>query len=322
VKLSEGIELYIQYKRTHGVGFEKGYKNFEGFSKGLGSVSLSEIQTRDVLHFLNGPKTSAVTFRSKHSQLRYFFEHWAIRGVIPEFAMPPNRPLQRQTFTPYIYTRQEIYRLLGATRVPMTAANTLNPQTLRTFLITLYTTGALAGEIIQLTTKDVDLRRGFITIRTTRFNRCRKLPIGKDLLGVLQRYAAWKKRANLNTEVFFPRIDGTQIVARTLNGIFQRLRRRARIARHDGACYQPRMHDLRATFAVHRITSWIRNKADLNRMLPALSVYMGQVGLSSTERYLYMTPERFRKELNRLSPMKPKRHWRDDPALLQFLSTL
>jgi len=57
-------------------------------------------------------------------------------------------------------------------------------------------------------------------------------------------------------------------------------------------------------------------------MLPALSVYMGQVGLASTERYLHMKPERFRKELNRLSPMKPKRHWRDDPALLEFLSTL
>jgi len=107
-----------------------------------------------------------------------------------------------------------------------------------------------------------------------------------------------------------------------LNSIFQRLRLRARIVRHDGSFYQPRMHDLRATFAVHRITSWIKNKADLNRMLPALSVYMGQVGLASTERYLYMTPERFRKELNRLSPMKPKRHWRDDPALLEFLTML
>jgi len=322
VKLSEGIEQYLQYKQTRGIGFEKGYKNFQGFSKRLGNVAIAEIQTRDVLRFLNGPKTSAVTFRSKYSQLRYFFEYWAVRGIIPEFTMPPNRPLQRQTFTPYIYTREEIRRLLQATRTPMTAVDTLHPQTLRAFLTTLYATGALSGEVLQLATKDVDLRRGFIIIRTRHFNRSRKLPIGKDLLGVLRRYAAWKKRTKLDSDVFFPRIDGSQIVARTLNCIFQRLRRKAHIVRHDGAFYQPRMHDLRATFAVHRITSWIKNKADLNRMLPALSVYMGQVGLASTERYLYMTPERFRKELNRLSPMKPKRHWRDDPALLEFLSTL
>jgi integrase/recombinase XerD len=204
----------------------------------------------------------------------------------------------------------------------MTVFDSLHPQTLRILIVTLYTTGALAGEILYLAGKDVDLQRGFTTIRTTRFNRSRKLPIGKDLLGALKRYAAWKKRTKLNTEPFFPRADGSQIIRRTLNGIFQRLRSRAHIIRHDGAVYQPRMHDLRATFAVHRITSWIRNKADLNRMLPALSVYMGQVGLSSTERYLYMTPERFRKDLNRLSPMKAKRHWRDDTALLEFLTRL
>ncbi len=114
----------------------------------------------------------------------------------------------------------------------MTAVDSLHPQTLRAFLVTLYATGALSGEILQLATKDVDLRRGFITIRTTRFNRSRKLPIGKDLLGVLQRYAAWKKRTKLDSNVFFPRTDGGRIVARTMNGIFQRLRLRANIVRH------------------------------------------------------------------------------------------
>jgi integrase/recombinase XerD len=322
VKLTEGIELYVQHKRANGIGFEKGHKNFQGFSKGLGSVSLAAIQTRDVLQYLNGPKTSTATFRGKHSQLRYFFEFWASRGFIPEFPMPPNRPLKQQTFVPYIYTREEIHRLLKATRGKVTPNDSVHPQTLRALFVTLYATGALTGEIIQLAARDVDLRHGFITIRTTRFNRRRKLPIGKDLLGVLQRYAAWKKRLRLDAEAFFPKVDGTQIVARTLNGIFKRVRGRAGIARHDDAVYQPRMHDLRASFAVHRITSWIRNKADLNRMLPALSVYMGQVGLTSTERYLYLTPERFRKELDRLSPTKPKRHWRDDSALLEFLSTL
>jgi integrase/recombinase XerD len=322
VNLTDGIELYVQHKRANGIGFEKGHKNFQGFCKGLGSVSLDAIDTHDVFRFLNGPKTSAVTFRAKHSQLRYFFEYWASRGIIPEFPMPPNRPLKRQTFVPYIYTREEIQRLLKATRGRATPNDSVHPQTLRSFFVTLYATGALTGEIIQLAARDVDLRRGFITIRTARFNRCRKLPIGKDLLGVLQRYAAWKKRSKLDAESFFPKMDGAQIVARTLNGIFQRLRGKARIGRRDGAVYQPRMHDLRATFAVHRITSWIRNKADLNRMLPALSVYMGQVGLASTERYLYLTPERFRKELDRLSPARPKRHWRDDPVLLEFLSTL
>lgn len=54
------------------------------------------------------------------------------------------------------------------------------------------------------------------------------------------------------------------------------IRRMAGIVRDDGARYQPRMHDLRHTFAVHRLTAWIKRGADLNRMVPALSAYMGK----------------------------------------------
>jgi hypothetical protein len=35
-----------------------------------------------------------------------------------------------------------------------------------------------------------------------------------------------------------------------------------------------------------------------------------------------MTPERFRKELNKLSPIRGKKHWRDDPVLMSFLANL
>jgi hypothetical protein len=47
------------------------------------------------------------------------------------------------------------------------------------------------------------------------------------------------------------------------------------------------LNDLQCAFAVHRITSWIRNGTDLDLMVPALAVYMGLVGLSSTESVIY-----------------------------------
>jgi hypothetical protein len=46
-------------------------------------------------------------------------------------------------------------------------------------------------------------------------------------------------------------------------------------------------------FAVRRITAWIKNGADMNRVFRVLSAYTCQVGLASTERYLFLTPERF-----------------------------
>jgi ribosomal protein S16 len=62
------------------------------------------------------------------------------------------------------------------------------------------------------------------------------------------------------------------------------------VIQNDGDKHQPRLCDLRVTFAVHRITSWIKNGADLNQMLPALAAYMGQVGLGHTDKYLALTP--------------------------------
>jgi integrase/recombinase XerD len=55
-------------------------------------------------------------------------------------------------------------------------------------------------------------------------------------------------------------------------------------------------------------------------MLPALAAYMEKVGLGSTA--LSMTPERFGKQLVKLSPQHWKKRWRDKAALMKFLTEL
>jgi hypothetical protein len=42
---------------------------------------------------------------------------------------------------------------------------------------------------------------------------------------------------------------------------------------------------------VHRLTSWYRSGADVQRLLPKLSTYLGHVGIAETAHYLTMTPE-------------------------------
>jgi hypothetical protein len=37
------------------------------------------------------------------------------------------------------------------------------------------------------------------------------------------------------------------------------------------------LHDLRATFAVHRLIAWYRDGADVQRLLPLLSTYLGPI---------------------------------------------
>jgi integrase len=75
------------------------------------------------------------------------------------------------------------------------------------------------------------------------------------------------------------------------SGALQFFREQAGILRSDGASKQPRLHDLRHTFAVHRLTSWYRQGCDVQALLPVLSTYMGHVHIRHTQVYLSMTPE-------------------------------
>ncbi len=59
---------------------------------------------------------------------------------------------------------------------------------------------------------------------------------------------------------------------------------------HDN-CKGPRIHDLRHSFAVHRLLAWYRDGEDVNARLPALATYMGHVDISSTQVYLQPTAE-------------------------------
>src|SRR5439155_15806723 len=80
----------------------------------------------------------------------------------------------------------------------------------------------------------------------------------------------------------------------TLDNAFMRIRERAGVRRSDSSRFQPRLHDLRHTFAVHRLTAWYRQGADVQRLIYHLSVYLGHAHLTDTQVYLTMTPELLR----------------------------
>jgi len=321
--LTEAIHSYVQRKRANGLAFHKGQIELLSFCKHVGDRPLNRVNSLDVVSFLDNRRISTMTWLHKYHLLKRFFEFWSQRGAMPLLLMPPSRPPAVKTFTPYIYTRAEIRALLIATRqCQKRSLCVIDSVTLRCLLVTLYATGTLLSEVLDLRIEDIQLRSRRITLHGNRVTQFRIIPICSDLQKELQAYMALKHKGKKARGRFFLTKSGQPINPGTLEDRFQRLRQITGIARYDGAVYQPRMHDLRSTFAVHRITSWIKEGADLNRMLPALAAYLGNVSLASTEQYLSLTPERFRKELEKLSPQRGKKRWRDNLALMKFLSSL
>ena len=77
---------------------------------------------------------------------------------------------------PYIYTREEIGRLMAAAR------NLFSPHKLRChtyyhLIGLLATTGMRSGEAVRLANSDVDLAEGLITIRESKFGKSRVVPL-------------------------------------------------------------------------------------------------------------------------------------------------
>ena len=323
MKLSEGIERYVACKRQGGLLYTATECGLTSFKRKVGDVELNEVTSDDVLSYLSGPRTSPISWRRKHQQMSQFFIFCSDRGHLTTSPMPPVRPMVRQMFVPYIYSREEIRLLLRTTTTSQADRRCLiASQTLRTLLLFLYGTGATRSEALELTISDVNITLGTVLIRKRQTFRSRSIPICKDLQVALKKYLRWRSKISAHKDRLFVKDDGHALVCSSLAPNFRRLRELAGIRRSGGPDNQPRLHDLRYTFAVHRITSWILNDADLNRMLPALAAYMGHAGLWATERYLLMSPERFRKSLNKLSPTHSHKKWRNNPKLMNFLANL
>lgn len=320
MNLEVAIDLYVQRKQATGLSFTTAHKTYRSFLRTVGNLPLSEIDVDHVLRFLNPSETSLSSFRKKHSLIRHFLEYWSAHGMIAGVPVPANLPRRRPHFLPYIYTKEELRRLLQLAPLVKTANDKIHHKTVRAVLLVLYATGAMVGEITKLVNEDLDLEHGFLSLSGGSLKVGRSIPIGRDLVRLMGRYENWRKRMGPQSKLFFSRIDGGEISSRALGAYFRRLRHKAGIAGHLATGQRPCVRDLRATFAVHRITSWIRSKEDLNRMLPALGAYMGNAGVESTERYLQLTPERFQNALNKLSPPCAHVRWQNDLSLLDFLA--
>lgn len=292
MKLTDAADLYVSRRRAGGEKVQSPAAMLRSFCKRYSHRSLRSITAADVNAFLDGPLTGPGTWRQKYGMLRVFFDYWSRRGELRVLPMPLTAPKYTSSFVPYIYSQQELKTLLEA--IPVCQRSTmciLSAETFRVLLLLLYGTGLRVGEALCLRLTDVDLSSRVITIRGTKFHKSRLVPLGRDVHQVLLRYVASPgRRKGLEQALFQSRLH-KEIKWQVVKKSFQRLRRIAGISRPDAYPYQPRIHDLRHTFAVHRVLSWYRQGDDVQSLLPALSTYLGHVDLSSTQRYLTMTPE-------------------------------
>jgi integrase/recombinase XerD len=288
------IAVYIQHNRNLGKRFVTEEAILLAFSRSVGKVPLHGIRPAMITRFVNRDGTSVETIAKKRRVLAGFFRYAVTRCRLKASPMPRfERKRGAASFTPYIFSEAELKRLLAAVPAASGPRSEIDADTLRTFVLLLYGAGLRRGEARRLKVSDVDLPRSLLHIRGTKFFKTRIVPISARLSAVLKAFVAkhYTCPSRDGGDLLFCKRDGTPLTDSAIGAAFRRLRAIAGIKRDGGARNQPRLHDLRHTAAVHRVTSWYRVGADLNDLLPKLATYLGHKDLSGTQRYLTMTEE-------------------------------
>lgn len=291
--LLHAIELYLRAKRSRGLIYTSAARMLRSFGRHVGDLPLGQISTEDCLVYCRGRRGPSRYVAERHGSLRLFFQFLVDRAKLR--ASPIRESISiRCDFRPYIYSHEDLRRLLAATATLADQRAPLQALTFRTMFLLLYGAGLRAGEALRLKCSDVDLDEHVLTIRQTKFFKSRFVPIGPDLARALAEYRQqreWLLLPEAGESAFFATRTGHAVSLQRLEKVFRRLRGQAGIRRTDGARYQPRIHDLRHTFAVHRLISWYREGVDVQARLLALATYMGHVDIAGTQTYLTMTPE-------------------------------
>lgn len=236
-----------------------------------------------------GPNTR----RGRYYLLRRFCRFLAKRR--PGTFVPGEslRPRGRPPKPPYIYSREEIRLLLDGALSPQDWRSwhpcPIRSKTMHTIILLLATSGLRISEALHLTLQDVDLEEGVLSIRQSKFRKSRLVPLSVGTLEGLRRYHEIRiVVAPIGPlEAFFVSGRGMAYSTATVQGMFRDIAVRAGLRGPKGR--GPRLHDLRATFAVTRLLQWYRDGDNVMARLPLLSTYLGHARVSDTEVYLHIT---------------------------------
>lgn len=242
-----------------------------------------------------GGRGSPATWAARLARLRHFIRY--LKQFEPETEVPDELIFGPEPgrVAPHIYHEEEIVELLSAAR-QLGPQGSLRPATFETLFGLMASTGLRVSEAIHLRDADVDLKRGMLTIRQTKFAKSRQLPVHASTVKALARYRQLRAR-HVPATADMPFLIssrgqrlGAPLGERQAHRVFNALRDSLGWV-NRGAHAAPRLHDLRHTFAVRRLVLWHAEGADVNQKILALSTYLGHAEIFYTYWYLTAVPE-------------------------------
>jgi integrase/recombinase XerD len=309
--LKRHMRDYLELRR--GLGFDLGRveSRLRGFLEFLKAKRTRRITTALAMDFaLRSHHHSPSTQAGYLSAIRGFAQY--LSGIEAKTEVPPTGLVRRgHRPQPYIYSDEEIIRILDAARQhPSTPRYALKPHTLYCLFGLLSVTGMRLTEALNLKPEDIDWEQSVLTVGRSKFQKFRLVPLHKSTLRQLHDYIKrrdkffagrpWRHPVNR----VFVSTHGAALASTDIGYDFRMLTRHIGL-RADGASHGPRIHDLRHRFAVATLVRWYRTGKNVAPLLPVLSTYLGHVFITGTYWYLTCTAE-----LSGVAAKRLNRRWK------------
>lgn len=205
-------------------------------------------------------------------------------------------------YVPYIFTHEEMSKIWLIVDNLNYSPRSKNAHFIYPMLLRMvYGCGLRINEALTLQKTNLNLNNGIITVKKAKNNTTRMIPMSESLT-VYCRYYVKKMVFDMDKEgYFYPAPDGQKYNSGSILCGFRKVLREAGIIASDST--NPRVHDLRHTFAVHSLEKMVSEGQDIYCTLPILQTYMGHRDVKSTEKYLRLTSDAYSNILNSTTTM-------------------
>lgn len=289
--LRDALADYLALRRTLGFQLANVGRLLGQFVTYLEQRGMDTITTEQALVWATLPAAGSRYWQAiRVSAVRGFALY--LHSLDPGVEVPPAGLIRTAgpcRATPYLYSEAEIGSLVQA-------AARLQPRlraaTYQSLISLLAITGIRIGEAIALDDEDLDIERGVLVVRDSKFTKHRLVPLHPSAVRALVRYRALRQqlRPRPASPALLISTRGTRLLHSNIGFTFTRLLEQAGITRRSSSC-RPRIHDVRHTFAVASLLRWYRDGSDVGAMLPRLSTYLGHTDPKHTFWYLSAAPE-------------------------------
>ncbi len=210
--LTSHLDDYLRLRRALGFKLAEPGRILPHFLAYLESAGAATVTIEHAVNWAKLPAgAQPIHWAHRLSAVRGFATY--LNAIEPAAEVPPRDllPARQQRPTPYLWSEDEICRLMKATRSIRPELRALSHEAL---LGLLWASGLRIGEAISLDRDDVDLTEGVITVRAAKTGRSRFVPLQSGATDALRIYAASRDALchKAKTPAFFVSGAGTRLL--------------------------------------------------------------------------------------------------------------